>query len=74
MSASVVPSPMLARTAPEVSTSSPHSIAWSRRSVCAAIDAERCATSGCAQNEPARTAIPGPQGALRARAPSILQP
>ena len=41
MSARVVPSPMLARTAPGIVTSSPHSASWSSRAVWALADTEQ---------------------------------
>ena len=46
MSARVVPSPMLARTAPGIVTSSPHSASWSSRAVSAALDAEQVGDEG----------------------------
>src|SRR4051812_23284374 len=54
MSARVVPSPMLARTAPGIVTSSPHSASWRSRAVSAASTPSRWATNGWAQNDPAR--------------------
>ncbi len=56
--AAVTPIPMLARTAPGTRISSPREIPSNSAAVSAPVTPSRCATSGCAQNAPLRTAIP----------------